>query len=95
MQTTIKKIVDEFFKETKLDQIQETEKKLTKQFGKEFLDKNIKEITLKNNKIIIQTNTIEAKTEINLFKKSLTPQNITIIPFGLPSFVLLNSSPSL
>ena len=79
MQTTIKKIVDEFFKETKLDQIQETEKKLTKQFGKEFLDKNIKEITLKNNKIIIQTNTIEAKTEINLFKKSLTPQNITII----------------
>ena len=79
MQTTIKKIVDEFFKETKLDQIQETEKKLTKQFGKEFLDKNIKEITLKNNKIIIQTNTIEAKTEINLFKKSLTPQNTTII----------------
>ena len=79
MQTTIKKIVDEFFKETKLDQIQETEKKLTKQFGKEFLDKNIKEITLKNNKIIIQTNTIEAKTEINLFKKNLTPQNTTII----------------
>ena len=79
MQTTIKKIVDEFFKETKLDQIQETEKKLTKQFGKEFLDKNIKEIKLKNNKIIIQTNTIEAKTEINLFKKGLTPQNTTII----------------
>ena len=79
MQTTIKKIVDEFFKETKLDKIQETEKKLTKQFGQQFVDKNIKEITLKNNKIIIQTNTIEAKTEINLFKKGLTPQKTQII----------------
>ena len=79
MQTTIKKIVDEFFKETKLDKIQETEKNLIKQFGQQFVDKNIKEITLKNNKIIIQTNTIEAKTEINLFKKGLTPQKTQII----------------
>ena len=79
MQTTIKKIVDEFFKETKLDKIQETEKKLIKQFGQKFVDKNIKEITLKNNKIIIQTNTIEAKTEVNLFKKGLTPQKTQII----------------
>tara|TARA_Y100001970_G_scaffold120888_1_gene149958 strand:+ start:116 stop:361 length:246 start_codon:yes stop_codon:yes gene_type:complete len=79
MQTTIKKIVDEFFKETKLDKIQETEKKLIKQFGQKFVDKNIKKITLKNNKIIIQTNTIEAKTEVNLFKKGLTPQKTQII----------------
>ena len=79
MQTTIKKIVDEFFKETKLDKIQETEKKLIKQFGQKFVDKNIKEITLKKNKIIIQTNTIEAKTEINLFKKGLTPHKTQII----------------
>ena len=79
MQTTIKKIVDEFFKETKLDKIQETEKKLIKQFGQKFVDKNITEIKLKNNKIIIQTNTIEAKTEINLFKKGLTPQKTQII----------------
>ena len=79
MQTTIKQIVDKFLKETKLDKIQETEKKLTKQFGQQFVDKNIKKITLKNNKIIIQTNTIEAKTEINLFKKGLTPQKTQII----------------
>ena len=79
MQTTIKKIVDEFFKETKLDKLQETEKKLIKQFGQKFVDKNIKEIILKNNKIIIQTNTIEAKTEVNLFKKGLTPQKTQII----------------
>ena len=79
MQTTIKQIVDKFLKETKLDKIQETEKKLIKQFGQKFVDKNIKEITLKNNKIIIQTNTIEAKTEINLFKKGLTPQKTQII----------------
>ena len=79
MQTTIKKIVDKFLKETKLDKIQETEKKLIKQFGQKFVDKNIKEITLKNNKIIIQTNTIEAKTEVNLFKKGLTPQKTQII----------------
>ena len=72
MQTTIKNIVNQFFEETKLNKVQEIEEKLIAQFGKPFIEKNINEISLQNNKVIIKTKTIEAKTEINLFKKTLT-----------------------
>ena len=79
MQTTIKSIVDQFFKENKLNKIQEVEQKLITRFGKNFIRKNIKNITLKNNKVAIKTNTIEAKTEINLIKKDLTTTEIGVI----------------
>ena len=79
MQTTIKNIVDQFFKETKLNRVQETEEKLIAQFGKTFIEKNINEISLQNNKVIIKTKTIEAKTEINLFKKVLTSNKTKVI----------------
>ena len=79
MQTTIKSIVDKFFKENKLNKIQEVEQKLITRFGKNFIRKNIKNITLKNNKVAIKTNTIEAKTEINLIKKDLTTTEIGVI----------------
>lgn len=79
METTIKNIVDQFFKETKLDKIQETEQKLITKFGQNFIDKHIKQITLKKNSVIIKTNTIEAKTEINLFKKEIETTKIKII----------------
>lgn len=79
METTIKNIVDQFFKETKLDKIQETEQKLITKFGQKFIDKHIKQITLKKNSVIIKTNTIEAKTEINLIKKDLTTTEIGVI----------------
>jgi len=79
METTIKNIVDQFFKETKLDKIQETEQKLITKFGQNFIDKHIKQITLKKNSVIIKTNTIEAKTEINLFKKEIETTKTKII----------------
>ena len=79
MQTTIKNIVNQFFKETKLNKVQETEKKLINQFGESFIEKNINQISLKDNKVIIKTKTIEAKTEINLFKKILTTTKIKVI----------------
>jgi hypothetical protein len=79
VEETIKNIVNQFFKEKKLDKIQETEKKLLKQFGEKFIKKNVENITLKEEKIIIKTKTIEAKTEINLYKKTLTTTNKIII----------------
>ena len=79
MEETIKNIVNQFFKEKKLDKIKETEKKLLKQFGENFIEKNVENITLKEEKIIIKTKTIEAKTEINLYKNTLTTTNKIII----------------
>ena len=79
MEETIKEIVDQFFKEKKLDKVKETEDALLKQFGKNFVNKNIKQITVKEEKVIIKTNTIEAKTEINLYKKTLIKEGKIII----------------
>ena len=72
-------MVNQFFKETKLNKVQEIEKKLINQFGESFIEKNINQISLKDNKVIIKTKTIEAKTEINLFKKILTTTKIKVI----------------
>ena len=57
MESTIKSIVDAFFKEKKL--------------GRAFLDKHILQIAINNKKIIIKTKTVEAKTELNLYKKEI------------------------
>lgn len=79
MEETIKEIVDQFFIEKKLDKVKEVEDALLKQFGKNFVNKNVKQITVKEEKIIIKTNTIEAKTEINLYKKTLIKEGKIII----------------
>ena len=79
MEETIKEIVDQFFKEKKLDKVKETEDALLKQFGKNFVNKNVKQITVNKEKIIIKTNTIEAKAEINLYKKTLIKKEKIII----------------
>ena len=79
MEETIKDIVDQFFKEKKLDKVKKTENALLKQFGKNFVNKNVKQITVNKEKIIIKTNTIEAKTEINLYKKTLIKKEKIII----------------
>ena len=71
MQSEIKTIVKDFFKHQKLDQIQETEKKIIKILGESFLEKNIKQIYTQNNKTVITTNSIEAKTELNLIKSKI------------------------
>lgn len=72
MESTIKSIVDAFFKEKKLDIIEETEAVLKEKLGRAFLDKHILQITINNKKIIIKTKTVEAKTELNLYKKEIT-----------------------
>ena len=71
MQSEIKAIVQDFFKNQKLDQIQETENKILKFLGKSFLEKNVKQIYRQKSKIIITTNSIEAKTELNLIKSKI------------------------
>ena len=71
MESTIKSIVDAFFKEKKLDIIEETETALKEKLGRAFLDKHILQITINNNKILIKTKTVEAKTELNLYKKEI------------------------
>ena len=68
MESTIKSIVDAFFKEKKLDIIEKTETLLREKLGRDFLDKHILQITLKERKITIKTKTAEAKTELNLYK---------------------------
>lgn len=79
MEETIKEIVDQFFKEKKLDKVKRAEEALLKQFGKNFINKNVEQITVENEKIIIKTKTVEAKTEINLYKKTLIKEEKIII----------------
>ena len=71
MESTIKSIVDAFFKEKKLDIIEEAETALKEKLGRTFLDRHILQITINNNKILIKTKTVEAKTELNLYKKEI------------------------
>ena len=71
MESTIKSIVDAFFKEKKLDIIEEAEAALKEKLGRDFLDKHILQITINNNKILIKTKTVEAKAELNLYKKEI------------------------
>lgn len=79
MESTIKEIVDSFFKEKKLDIIREVEKKIIKECGRKFVDKHISQITLEEKKIKVKTKTIEAKTEINLHKRNIQPKGYKII----------------
>ena len=79
MESTIKEIVDSFFKEKKLDIINELEKKIIKECGRKFVNKHISQITLEDKKIKVKTKTIEAKTEINLHKRNIQPKGYKII----------------
>ena len=79
MESTIKEIVDSFFKEKKLDIIREVEKKIIKECGRKFVNKHISQITLQEKKIKVKTKTIEAKTEINLHKRNIQPKGYKII----------------
>ncbi len=70
----IKTIIKQIFKDQQLDQIQEVEEKIKQQLGKDFFNKHIKRMFLHKNKVIIETNTNEAKTELNLFKTIIKPK---------------------
>ena len=70
MPKEIKKIIKELFVNQKINKLQETEKDIKVLLGKNFLNKHIKKIFLQKDKIIIETKTIEAKTELTIVKKN-------------------------
>ena len=65
---TLKKVIGKILKEKKIDKIIETEREIEKETSKTFLKKHIKNIYIYKEKIIIETKSIEAKTELNLIK---------------------------
>jgi len=68
---TLKNVIKEILKEKEIDKIEETEKEIEEKINKRFLQKHIKEIYVYKEKIIIETTSVEAKTEINLIKTKL------------------------
>lgn len=79
MQTEIKKIISNIIVDNKLDKLKETESEIQEQLGQNFLNNNIKNIFWSQDQIVIETKTIEAKTEINLIKTKFTnKKNIKI-----------------
>ena len=76
---TLKNVIKNILKEKKIDKIEETEKEIEEQTNKSFLQNHIKEIYIYKEQIIIETNSVEAKTEINLIKtKFKHKENIRI-----------------
>ena len=65
---TLKNVIKKILKEKKIDKIEETEKEIEEEINNSFLQKHIKEIYIYKEQIIIETNSAEAKTEINLIK---------------------------
>ena len=79
MQTELKKIISNIIVDNKLDKLKETENEIQEQLGKGFLNNNVKNIFWSQDQIVIETKTIEAKTEINLIKTKFTnKKNIKI-----------------
>ena len=70
MPKELKNIIKELFVKQKINKLQETEKDIKNLLGKNFLNKHIKNIFLQKDKIIIETKTIEAKTELTIVKKN-------------------------
>ena len=66
MQTEISKIVSNIGATQQAQQIKKIEDKIKKCLGKKFINQQIKTIYSNKNTIIIETNSIEAKTELNL-----------------------------
>jgi len=70
MLKNLNKIIQEIFVDKKINKLQNTEKELKNYLGDGFFKKHISNIFLEKNKVVIETKTIEAKTEINLIKKN-------------------------
>jgi len=79
MREEIKNVISNIFPNQEIQQIQNTEKTIKQKLGKQFFKNNIKTIYWNKKKLIIQTRTIEAKTEVNLIKKQLTKSENIII----------------
>ena len=74
MTKNLKTIIQKIFIEKQINKLQETQESIQKLLGASFIKKHIKEIYKQKNKIIVQTKTIEAKTELNIVKKKLKTQ---------------------
>ena len=74
MTKKLKTILQKIFIEKQIDKLKETQQSIQNLLGKNFIKKHIKEIYKQNNKIVVQTKTIEAKTELNIVKKKLKTQ---------------------
>ena len=70
MSKNLDKIIKELLVEKKINKLQETEQTIKELLGKNFLKKHIKGLFIKKDKIVIETATIEAKTEVNIIKKN-------------------------
>ena len=70
MSKNLNKIIQEIFVDKKIDKLQKTEKEIKSFLGKSFFKKHINKIFLNNKTVVIETKTIEAKTEINIIKKN-------------------------
>ena len=70
MSKKLNNIIKELLINKKIDKLKETESDIKKRLGENFLKKHTKGIYIKNDKIIIETKTIEAKTELNIIKKN-------------------------
>ena len=70
MSKNLNKIIQEIFVDKQINKLQETEKEIKSLLGEVFLKKHIKNIFLDRNQVVIETKTIEAKTEINIIKKN-------------------------
>jgi len=68
MQTEISKIVSDINTIRQAQQIKKTEDKIKKYLGQKFIKQHIKTIYSNKEKIIIETKSIEAKTELGLLK---------------------------
>ena len=79
MRQEIKNVISNIFPNQEIQQIQNTEKTIKQKLGKQFFKNNIKTIYWNKKKLIIQTRTIEAKTEVNLIKKQFTKSKNIII----------------
>ena len=74
MSKNLNKIIQEIFIDKQINKLQETEKEIKDFLGEKFLKKHIKNIFLDKNKTVIEVNTIEAKTELNIIKKNFNTQ---------------------
>ncbi len=70
MPKELNKIINEIFVDTQINQLRKTELEIKENLGEVFLQKHVQKIFLQNNKIVIQTKNIEAKTELNIIKKN-------------------------
>ena len=74
MSKNLNKIIQEIFVDKKINKLQKTEKEIKNFLEEKFLKKHIKNIFLDKNKTVIEVNTIEAKTELNIIKKNFNTQ---------------------